>query len=151
MPNEQLDELDLKILEQLNNDGRMSYREIGRKLRIALGTVASRVKALEQKGIIKGYSVILDHEQLGYDFNAIIEIFVAKGKLVEVEKRLAERPNVCAVYDVTGEADALIIAKFRGRRELNDFVKNILKMEEVEHTNTHIVFNTVKEDFRLTR
>ena len=53
------------------------------------------------------------------------------------------------VYDVTGTTDAMILAKFKTRRELNNFVKRILRMPFVERTNTRVVLNTIKEDFRL--
>lgn len=70
-----------------------------------------------------------------------------KGKILELEKQLRLFPNVCAVYDITGLTDVIIIAKFRNRRELSNFVKNDLKPPYVERTNTHIALITVKEDF----
>jgi DNA-binding Lrp family transcriptional regulator len=63
---------------------------------------------------------------------------------------LAGMENVCAVYDVTGNTDTLLIAKFKGREELSKFVKNLSSIPNVENTITHVVLNTVKEDFRLT-
>jgi DNA-binding Lrp family transcriptional regulator len=104
---------------------------------------------MEKEGLIKGYSVILDHEKLGYELTAITEITVSKGKLIEMEKEIAKFPNICAVYDVTGLTDAIIIAKFHNREELSKFTKVLLGMPFVERTNTHIVLTTVKEDFRL--
>ncbi|MCX6818651.1 MAG: Lrp/AsnC ligand binding domain-containing protein, partial [Candidatus Aenigmarchaeota archaeon] len=76
-----------------------------------------------------------------------IELTVSKGKLVEVEEKIAKKHNAFAVYDVTGDTDAMIIARFRSREELNDFVKSLLAMEFVERTNTHLVLNTLKEGF----
>ncbi len=70
-----------------------------------------------------------------------------QGKILELEKQLRVFPNVCAVYDITGLTDVLIIAKFRNRRELSSLVKNDLKPPYVERTNTHIAMITVKEDF----
>ncbi|MFZ0221916.1 MAG: hypothetical protein WAM42_09535, partial [Candidatus Nitrosopolaris sp.] len=51
--------------------------------------------------VIKFYSAVLDHEKLGYDLTAIIEVISVKGKIAEVEKHIAKFPNVCAVYDIT--------------------------------------------------
>jgi len=68
---------------------------------------------------------------------------------MEVENEIAKLPNTCLVYDVTGDYDAIVVAKFRNRKELNNFVKTILSLNYVERTNTHVVLNSVKEDFRL--
>ncbi|MEM2873729.1 MAG: Lrp/AsnC family transcriptional regulator [Nitrososphaerales archaeon] len=144
-----IDETDRKILSEYLKDARSSFREVASKIGVAVGTVLSRTRKMEKAGLIKGYSVILDHEKLGYELTAITEITVSKGKLLEMEKEIAKYPNICAVYDVTGLTDAIIIAKFRNREELSKFTKVLLGMPFVERTNTHIVLTTVKEDFRL--
>jgi len=143
------EELRRKILKQLLIDCRKSFRQMAASLKVSAATIARKVKEMEERGLIKGYSAILDHEKLGYDLGAVIEVTVSAGKLLEVEREIAKHPNVLAVYDVTGISDAIIIAKFRNRKELNDLVKKILKMQFVERTNTHVILNIVKEDFRL--
>ncbi len=104
---------------------------------------------MEDEGLIKGYSVILDHEKLGYELTVVTEITVAKGRLVETENEIGKIPNVCSVYDVTGLTDAVIVAKFKSREDLGVFTKRLLTLPYVERTNTHVVLNTVKENFRL--
>ncbi len=144
-----VDKKDFKILEALQEDVRSSYREIARKTELSVGTVLSRIKSMEKKRVIKGYGVILDPEKMGYEIAAIIEIRVSGGKLVEVEREVAKSPNVYGVYDVTGESDAIVIARFKKREELSRFIKSLLSMEFVERTITHVVLNTVKEDFSV--
>ncbi|MFX0194617.1 MAG: Lrp/AsnC family transcriptional regulator [Candidatus Hodarchaeota archaeon] len=143
-----LDQTDIKILKSLLTDARFSNRQIARIVGISVGTVIARIQKMEQEGIIKGYSTILDHEKLGYELTTITEITVSKGKLLEVEKEIAKMPNVCAVYDVTGLTDAMVIVKSKTRKELSDFVKTVLTMPFVERTNTHVVLTTIKEDYR---
>jgi len=143
------DEIDKKIVNEYLQDSRLSYREIAKRLGLAVGTIMTRTKKLELQGIIKDYTVILDHNKLGYDLTVITEITVSKGKLIEMEKEIAKMKVTCAVYDVTGDNDAIIIAKFKNRQELNQFTKKLLSMPFVERTNTHIVLDTIKEDFRL--
>jgi len=140
-----IDELDRKILAELLKDARASSREIARRIGVSVGTVLKRIKRLNDEGVIKGYTVIIDHEKLGYDLTVVTEIIVSKGKLLEMEREVAKIPNVCAVYDVTGETDAVIIAKFKNRRELSKFTKGLLAMPFIERTNTHVVLTTVKE------
>jgi DNA-binding Lrp family transcriptional regulator len=144
-----LDQTDVKILETLLRDARLSSRQLARKIGVSVGTVLDRVKRMEQSGVIKGYSVMLDHEKLGYELTVVTEITVSKGKLLEMEKQIGKISSVCAVYDVTGSTDAIAIAKFRSRKELSAFTKSLLAMPFVERTNTHLALTTVKEDHRL--
>ena len=145
-----MDEIDEKILKNLLVDARLSARQLSLKLGLSTVTVLSRIKKLEKAKIIKGYTSVLNHEKLGYDLTAVIEIIAKKDKLVQVEDELSGIENVCAVYDVTGNTDTMIIAKFKGREDLSKFIKNLSSISSVESTITHVVLNTVKEDFRLT-
>ncbi len=145
-----MDKIDEKILKNLLVDARLSARQLSLKLGMSTVTVLSRIKKLEKEKIIKGYTSVLNHEKLGYDLTAVIEIIAKKDKLVQVEDQLSGIENVCAVYDVTGNTDTMIIAKFKGREDLSKFIKNLSAISNVESTITHVVLNTVKEDFRLT-
>jgi DNA-binding Lrp family transcriptional regulator len=145
----QLDEIDAKILHALIADSRLSSRQIARKCEISIGTVLSRTRKMEVEGIIKGYTVLLDQEKLGYELTVVTEITVSKGRLLEMENEIARIPNVCCVYDLTGLSDAAIIAKFKTREDLSGFTKKLLSLPYIERTNTHVVLTTVKEDFRI--
>jgi DNA-binding Lrp family transcriptional regulator len=144
-----LNETDMKILQVLLEDARFSSRQIAKKVGVSVGTVLSRSKRMEEDGLIKGYSVIMNHERLGYELTVVMEVTVSKGRLIEMENEIAKIPNVCSVYDVTGLTDAFIIAKFKTREELGKFTKRLLALPYIERTNTHVVLTTVKEDFRL--
>src|ERR671930_1109872 len=142
-----MDETDVKILRKLLSDSRLSYRKIADEIGVSPPTVLTRVEKLERDNIIKFYSAVLDHEKLGYDLTAIIEVTAVKGKITEVEKHISKFPNVCAVYDITGLTDMIIVAKFKNREELSNFVKKDQSLPYVDRTNTYIVLITVKEDF----
>jgi len=144
----ELDVIDFKIVEMLERDGRMSFREVARKLGISEGTVYNRVKRMQKEGIIKGFSVRSDPMKLGKDLVAVIGLRVLGGHLVEVERMISRYKEVRAVYDVTGDYDAIAIARFRARAELNKFIKEILAHEYVDRTSTYVVLNVVKEDLR---
>lgn len=141
-----LDEIDKAILRELLNDARLSFREIAKRIGVSTATVANKVRRLERAGIIKGYTAIIDVEKLGYDITAVIEVVVSKGKITEVEEEIAKNPNVQAVYDVTGQSDAIIIARFKSRADLSKFIKKMLSMDYVERTITHVVLNVRKEE-----
>jgi DNA-binding Lrp family transcriptional regulator len=144
-----LDKTDVSILKVLQGNSRKSFRDIARELRISINTVSTRIKRMEKEGIIRGYSVSLDPVKAGFDMAAVIGIQISKGKLMEVQRKIANDAHVSAVYDVTGEWDSLIIARFANRQELNAFIKRVLTMEYVERTLTQVVLNTVKEDVSL--
>jgi len=145
----ELSDTDKKILKNLLEDARFSSRQIAKNVGVSVGTVLSRIKKLEDFGLIKGYSVILDHEKLGYELTVVTEITVSKGRLVEMENEIAKMPGVCGVYDVTGLTDAVIVAKFKSREDLGKFTKHLLALPYIERTNTHVALTTVKENFRL--
>jgi len=143
------DDTDRRILRHLLHDGRASHRQLARELNLSPTTVASRVARLEKERFVKGYAGIVDSQRLGYELTAVTEILVSKGKLLEMEREIAKLHGVCAVYDVTGEIDGIIVAKFRDREELSRFTKGLLTMPFVERAITHVVLTIVKEDFRL--
>ena len=84
----ELNETDQKILKNLLEDARFSSRQIAKNVGVSVGTVLSRIKKMEEDGLIKGYSVILDHEKLGFQLTVVTEITVSKGRLVETENEI---------------------------------------------------------------
>ena len=145
-----LDKTDERILKNLMVDARLSARQLALKLGISTVTVLSRIKKLEREKIIKGYTALIDHEKLGYNLTAIIEIIAKKDKIIDMEVEISKIENVCGVYDITGNTDTLVIAKFKSRNELSEFVKGLASIPNIDNTITHVVLNTTKEDFRLT-
>jgi len=143
-----LDELDVAILRRLNVDARKSFRDIARELRVSISTVSNRVKRLEHEGIVLGYIPVLDEKKLGYDVLAVIGIRISKGKLLEVQRKIGREDKVVDVYDVTGEYDSVIIARFKNTKELDAFIKRLVAMENVERTYTQVVLNVVKQEKR---
>jgi DNA-binding Lrp family transcriptional regulator len=144
-----LDDIDKRLLKEMLKDSKRSYRELAKAIKVSTATVINHVQRLESAGVILDYTVRLGHERLGYELTVITEITVSKGKLLEVQRQIAHLPYVCGVYDITGQTDSMVIAKFRSRADLSEFTKALLSMEYVERTNTHVVLNTVKEDFRM--
>ena len=138
--------LDIEILKKLSTDGRISLRQLAKDLgNRSPVTIKKHVEDLEQKEIIKNYGIQIDFEKLGYEIIAIIELIISKGKMLEVENQIAKNPHVFAVYDITGEYDALVLARFKNRADLSTMIKEIHTSPFVERTNTHLVLNTIKE------
>jgi|TARA_B100001093_G_scaffold490621_1_gene529840 DNA-binding Lrp family transcriptional regulator len=140
-----LDEIDKKIIKVLEDDARTSLRKISELVKVSLGTVSNRVKKMEKNGVIKGYSVILDPDQIGWELNVVIGLRIQKGRLIEIQEKIAKDPRVHGVYDVTGDFDSMVIARAKNRKDLDDLSKNVLSIDGVERSITHLVLNTVKE------
>lgn len=138
---------DTAILKVLTENSRLSFREIAKKTGISVVTVINRIKEMEKQKIIKRYVPELDYEKLGYEVQAIIQLRISRGKLFEVEKTIAKLPNVFAVYDVTGDFDSMILAKFRNRKGLDSFLKKIQTYDFIERTETKLILNIIKENF----
>lgn len=144
-----IDEIDKKILRTLLMDSRLSYREIARRNKLAVGTVIERLRKLKVNGVIKGYSIDIDPEKIGYKITAIIEIAMPKSLNVDNRNEITNFPNIYGVYDVTGTRDAFLIAKFKSMDEMNEFLKMLQTKPYVRKTETHVVLRTFKEDFRV--
>ena len=141
-----LDETDRRIIEVLERDARTSLRKIAREVGVALGTVSNRVRKMEEKGIITGYRVMLDSDRVGWGLTVVIGLRIDKGLLIEIQEKIAKDPRVYGVYDVTGDFDSMVVARARDRRDLDDLSKNLLPMDGVARSVTHLVLNTVKEE-----
>ncbi len=144
-----VDEIDHKIIRLLQKDARKSFNKIADHLGIAVGTAYNRVKNLEDKGVLKRYTIMLDANKLGYSLTALILIEAEGRYLPEVEKELAQLDEVISIYDITGDYDVAVVARFKNRNTLNNFIKSTLKMPHVTRTVTNVVLNVVKEDFRV--
>jgi DNA-binding Lrp family transcriptional regulator len=144
-----VEELEKKIIRALNQNSRKSFREIAKEIGTSAPVVINKVKKLEELGAIKGYIPVLDPEYFGFTLMAVIALKISHGKLIEVQEKIAEDPHVLAIYDVTGEWDSIVIAHFKGREDLNKFIKTILAQKYVDRTVTHIVLNVVKDERRL--
>ena len=144
-----IDELDLRILAELSKDARQSSRVIAELIGVSTGTVYNRIRKMTERQVIQGYIPLLDHAKVGYVFTVLILIQVEGEHIVNVEENLASIKEVVAVYDITGEFDVAVLAKFKSQPSLNNFIKTMLKMPHVQRTVTNMVLNTVKEDHRL--
>jgi|SRR3989338_2787210 len=142
----ELEETDRRILNVLTENSRLSLRQIAEKVKVSVATVMHHLDSLEKEGVIRSYTANIDYEKIGYDIEVIIEVRISKGRLLDVEKKIAVHPNVFAVYDVTGAFDAVILARFKTRRQMDNFLKKIQTYEFVERTETKLVLQTVKEE-----
>ena len=129
-PKFKLDEIDHQILDMLIDNTRVPFTDIAKKLLISAGTVHVRVKKMEDAGLIKGSSLILDYNKLGYSFIAYVGIYLENTSQVQfVVERINEIPNVTVAHITTGKFN--IYAKIRAK-DTNDAKDIIFKLDDIE-------------------
>ncbi|MCF8884710.1 MAG: Lrp/AsnC family transcriptional regulator [Nitrososphaerota archaeon] len=139
---ETLDEVDLKILEILKRDGRKSFVEIGKMLGLSEGAVRRRVKLMQEKGIIRRFTVEIAMDAV---VNAVSFIFFEKSEHSrELLQRIAEIDSVEKVYELTGRIDAIALISARNISELNRCIDEIRRLEGVKATETAVILRVVK-------
>ena len=144
-PTKKLDEINLQIIRALEEDSRVSLRKLARRVGLTPNVLHNRLSDMERDGIILGYVPVIDTAKMGYVLTAIIMIQVEGGHIVEVENEIAKESNVLSVYDITGEYDAIVFAKFRDNASLNGYLKKLLTERFIKRTTTLIALNAVKE------
>ena len=140
-----IDDKDKKIINELVEDSRQSFRDIARKLSLSTVTVMKRVKRLEKERILGQYHAIVDYEKAGYDVDVLINIKISHGNYPQVYERMKNNPNILALYDTTGDFDAVIVAKFKNRRLLDTFLKKLQGMQHVERTHTVYILRVLEK------
>jgi DNA-binding Lrp family transcriptional regulator len=144
-----LDKTDAQILSILQEDCHQSFRKLAGQIHISGVMASTRIKNLEDKGIVKGYTAILDPVKLGYDLTAVIFIQTEGGFLKDLENALAQLANVIVVYEITGDFDIVAVVKLKDRESLNALIKDLLVTPHIKKTMTNITLNVVKEDFKV--
>jgi len=149
-----LDEKDIKILNLIQENCKLTAREIAKRINSPITTVFARIKRLEKQGIIKGYKAILNAEKLGKGTTAFILVsFTYQPSKMdyqltqrEVAKEIARLPEVQEVHIVTGNWDLLLKVRVRDVEELGKFIVDRLRLVRgVEKTLTCVVLSTEKE------
>lgn len=145
----ELKKIDYEILYELTRDSRQSFRNIAKKVGVSVSTVIKRAEMLQKEGIVKQFTISVDHRKLGYDQHALIEIATEQDKLREVEDFLRKRKEVYAIYDVTGSKDVAILIRAKTQEELRSFLRALIDLPGIERTETRIIFDSPKEELNL--
>lgn len=146
MNNRKIDELDLRILNILQDDGKVSNAEIARKVGKAPSAVLERVRKLKKSGIIKGFECIVDHKALGRGLTAFTAIRVEEGVgATEVGEKLAALPEVLEVHYTAGRDSYLVKVRVEDTEALQATLAKFGTIASVRDTNSTIVLTTVKE------
>ena len=144
-----LDDVDRKILQELQQDARASFKTIAQEIGVSEATIFVRVKKLTEKGVIKGFKAIIEPKAVGKTLTAFILVRAQPKAYPAMLAALKKLDDICEIYDVTGQYYSILKARTSGTDELSKIIDKIGAVEGVAGTETMIVFRTVKEDFSI--
>jgi len=139
-----MDELDQKLILELQRDGRQTFSDLGKMFGVTEGTMRKRLKSLIKRGIIKIVAVP-NVGELGYSFISIVGIQVKMAQLNKVQEKLLKNPAVCQLTWVSGRYDLIAIIITRSTEEFANFMANELStIPSVVRTETFVSLGVVK-------
>ncbi len=139
-----LDGKDKKIIEILTRNARSTFTEIAREIGITDVAVKKRLKKLENQGVIKGYTVIVDPLKLGYKNVALVGVDTEPDKILEVAKKLAEKKYTKSVYLTTGDHMIMTEIWAGGNGDMMKIIEEIGSLEGVKKVCPAIVLERIK-------
>jgi DNA-binding Lrp family transcriptional regulator len=141
-----LDDLDRKILDHLERDGRATLADVGAAVGLSSSAVKRRVDRLHASGVIVGYAAIVDPAAVGDRLEAFVELYcadsVAPGDLLS---SVAGLETVVAAHTVAGDADAIVRVRVEGIEELERVIEQLRRDPKVMRTRTMVALSTLVE------
>jgi Lrp/AsnC family leucine-responsive transcriptional regulator len=126
-----LDEIDWRILEEMQRNARVTYSELGRRVALTPPAVAERVRRLEEAGVIRGYRVELDHAMVGLPITAFVRMRAAGStNCLELGERIRDVPEVLECHRVTGEDSYIAKVAVRSVEHLQDLIDRLMPHAE---------------------
>ncbi|WP_424492966.1 Lrp/AsnC family transcriptional regulator [Salinimicrobium sp. GXAS 041] len=137
------DELDRKILELLKKNSRASFAEISKKIFLSASSVRERIKRMEDLGLIRAYSVVLDQSLMGNTLEVVIMLKIFSGKFQSAISEINSCPEVMEAFRITGQHNIHIKVALRDQLHLQSFIDKLLVFGE---PTTYLILSNLKKD-----
>ena len=142
-----LDELDKKLLKELQRDSRQSYKALAEKLDVSDATIHKRVKTLQDKKIIKKFTALVDPEKAGFPVSFVINMEADPNQSKKIAERLAEIDEIYEVWIVAGAYTITARARVKDLHELQKMANNVLSdMEGVRKMDISLATKIIKSE-----
>lgn len=146
----ELDEVDLEILQSLDRTGEIDAETLADRLDVSPSTVYYRVEQYREEGLLRGHVSDLDAHALGFELTAITEVNCDYGPGYEnIAERIAAISGVQDVYFMLGEMSFVVVSKVRDHNHLQRLIDDVIHIEGVENSSTHVVLTEFKNESRL--
>ena len=137
-----MDATDRRILSLLTDDGRRTYEDIATRVKLSPPSVKRRVDRLRASGALRGFTAVVDHAALGWNTEALLELFYRPGTtLAEVTRMLRDYPEVVEAWSVTGDADAIARVRTSDNADLERLIIDLQRNGLVERTRSQVVLS----------
>ena len=137
-----MEDLDRRIVDLLAKDGRISYTDLGKTLGMSTSAVHQRVRRLEQRGVVKGYTAKVDHRALGRQITAFISITpIDPAAPDDIPDRLREIPAIEECHSVAGDENYILKVRVETPTALEDLIAQVRGSAHVS-TRTTVVLST---------
>jgi Lrp/AsnC family leucine-responsive transcriptional regulator len=148
-----LDATDRRILMELQNDGRITNQDLAKRIRLSPAACFDRVKRLRERGVIKGYSAILDPNEIGLPLIIFVEVFLdrtTEEMFQEFSTAVQRAPEVLECHMVAGGFDYLIKARMKDMDSYRRFLgETLVQFPGVRQTRTYAVLEELKSTTKL--
>lgn len=146
-----LDEIDSKVIQHLMEQGRMTWSELAGILELSAPATADRVRRLEERKVIKGYTAVINAEAVGYNLTAFITVTLDRAEnRAAFLQQVETLPEIQECHHVAGEDDYWLKVRCRDTKHLEQLISEDLKgLPGISKTRTTIVLSTVKETTAL--
>lgn len=140
-----IDDTDKRILEELQKNARMKISDLAKVVGVAHATAFQRLRALESRGVIKGYRPVLDYALLGMPLMAIVGVKTTTEIGGERSYELITSvENVLALYSTTGDIDGVVLIAGKDMADIEKTVLKIRDLPQIKETNTQIVLRAIE-------
>lgn len=146
-----LDEIDSKVIQSLMRQGRMTWSELATSLDLSAPATADRVRRLEERQVIQGYTARINPEAVGCELTAFIAVSLERPQhRAAFLQKIQELPEIQECHHVTGEDDYWLKVRCRNTKDLERLISDELKeLAGILKTRTTIALSTVKETSAL--
>jgi Lrp/AsnC family leucine-responsive transcriptional regulator len=145
-----IDKTDLKLLELLSERGRMRRNELAEAVGLSIPSVSERLEKLQNRGIIKGYTVLIDEKKIGYDIKAFIRVTMESSKYYATfVSHVQKEDEILECYSITGDGSHLLKVLVPNTSALEALLAKIQSWQGVTGTSTSVVLSEHKKTNRI--
>jgi Lrp/AsnC family transcriptional regulator, leucine-responsive regulatory protein len=145
-----LDKIDLKLLELLSEHGRMRRNELAETVGLSIPSVSERLEKLQTRGIIKGFTVLVDEKKLGYDIKAFIRVTMESSKFYQpFIAHVQKEDEILECYSITGDGSHILKVMVQNTAALEALLAKIQSWQGITGTSTSIALTEIKKSVRI--
>jgi len=141
-----LDDLDRKIISTLQIDGRIPFSRLAKHLRVSESTIYLRIKKLRDAGVLRGFTIDIDHRKLGKDTVAYVFVKTTPRQHQRATKVIMNIVDIYEIHEITGEYQLILKIITDSRRKLNEIVRRLRRVDGVREIYVALVLQTHKEE-----